>query len=74
MPPPYPQGGTLADSGAQSKKVVPELEAGQAPASGVDLIAAQYAGPKAELRPIYDALIRTIKSLGKDVEIAPKKA
>lgn len=38
-----------------------------------DLIAAQYAGPKSALRPIYEALIETAKALGGDVEIAPKK-
>ena len=43
-------------------------------ADAIDLIAAQYAGPKAGLRPIYDALIREIKKFGKDVEIAPKKS
>ena len=39
-----------------------------------DLLAGQYAGPKAELRPIYDDLIARIHKFGKDVEIAPKKA
>ena len=39
-----------------------------------DLIAAQYAGPKVELKPIYDALIKAAKACGADVEIAPKKA
>ena len=39
-----------------------------------DPIAQQYAGPKAGLRPIYDALIRTVESFGGDVEISPKKA
>jgi hypothetical protein len=39
-----------------------------------DLVAAQYQGPKAGLRPIYDGLIKTVRSFGKDVEIAPKKA
>ncbi len=43
-------------------------------ADAIDLVAAQYAGPKAGLRPIYDALIREIKKFGKDVEIAPKKS
>ena len=43
-------------------------------ADATDLVAAQYAGPKAGLRPIYDALIREIKKFGKDVEIAPKKS
>ncbi len=38
-----------------------------------DLVAAQYAGNKAGLQPIYDALIKTAKSCGA-VEIAPKKA
>ncbi len=40
----------------------------------VDLVAAQYAGAKADLKPIYDALMQQIKSLGDDVSIAPKKA
>ncbi len=39
-----------------------------------DLIEAQYAGPKAELRAIYDKLLAATKKLGKDVEVAPKKA
>ena len=45
-----------------------------APASEDDLVAAQYAGPKADLRPIYDKLIAGIQAFGGDVEIAPKKA
>jgi len=47
-----------------------------ASASGADegdLVAAQYAGPRAALRPIHDALIAAVKKLGADVEIAPKK-
>ena len=39
-----------------------------------DLVAAQYTGPKADLRPIYDTLITKIKKFGNDVELAPKKA
>ena len=39
-----------------------------------DLVAAQYSGPKAHLRPIYDALVAAVKKFGKDVEVAPKKA
>ncbi|MCI0388699.1 MAG: DUF4287 domain-containing protein [Acidobacteria bacterium] len=39
-----------------------------------DLIAAQYAGAKAALRPIYEKLIAAVSSFGDDVEIAPKKA
>jgi hypothetical protein len=38
-----------------------------------DLVAAQYAGAKAALRPVYDALIEAVTSFGSDVEIAPKK-
>lgn len=38
-----------------------------------DLVGAQYAGPKADLKPIYDALIKTVSAFGKDVEVAPKK-
>lgn len=41
---------------------------------GEDLVAAQYAGAKADLKPIYDALIKKVKAFGSDVEIAPKKA
>jgi hypothetical protein len=42
-------------------------------AGGDDLVAAQYSGKKADLRPIYDKLIAAIGKLGKDVEVAPKK-
>ena len=46
-----------------------------APASGgADLISAQFAGPKAALRPIYDAVVAAARGLGPDVELAPKKA
>lgn len=39
----------------------------------VDLIAAQYSGPKADLKPLHDAIVKYAQSLGKDVELAPKK-
>ncbi|MEM8815552.1 MAG: DUF4287 domain-containing protein [Pseudomonadota bacterium] len=39
-----------------------------------DLIAAQYAGPKAKLRPLYDEIVKFAQSLGPGLEIAPKKA
>jgi hypothetical protein len=42
--------------------------------AGDDLVAAQYAGPKAGLVPIYDALVKAVRTFGKDVELAPKKA
>jgi len=51
------------------------LESAQlAPAGGDDLIDQQYAGEKAAIKPIYDALILAVSKFGKDVEIAPKKA
>ncbi len=37
-----------------------------------DLLAGQYAG-KESLRPVYDALESYAKTLGKDVDISPKK-
>lgn len=36
--------------------------------SETDLVAAQYAGAKAGLRPIYDAIIAYVKTLGPDAE------
>jgi len=39
-----------------------------------DLVAAQYAGPKAALKPMYDKLATMIEGFGKDVEFSPKKA
>ncbi len=50
------------------------LQEGKAPATGDDLVATQYAGPKAALRPIYDALSEAVTAFGSDVELAPKKA
>jgi len=38
-----------------------------------DLVAAQYAGEKTGLKPIYDKLMRAIEKFGSDVEVAPKK-
>ena len=40
----------------------------------IDLVAAQYAGEKSALRPVYDAVIAAVSTFGKDVEISPKKA
>jgi hypothetical protein len=41
---------------------------------GDDPVAEQYAGAKAVLRPIYDAVIAAVQKFGPDVEVAPKKA
>ncbi|WDI30418.1 DUF4287 domain-containing protein [Hyphococcus flavus] len=51
------------------------LQSDAASAEGGDdaLVAAQYAGPKSDLKPIYEALIKAVRAFGKDVEIAPKK-
>lgn len=49
------------------------LESDAGSASGADLVAAQYAGAKAALKPIYDALLAAVEKFGADVETAPKK-
>ncbi len=49
------------------------LKATGASAAAGDLVAAQYAGAKAGLRPIYNALIAAARKFGKDVAVAPKK-
>lgn len=41
--------------------------------SADDLIATQYSGAKAALKPIYDALLEAVKKFGSDIEVAPKK-
>jgi hypothetical protein len=48
-------------------------DADSAEGGGDALVAAQYAGDKAAMKPIYDALIKTVSAFGKDVEVAPKK-
>lgn len=51
------------------------LASDDAPAIGSDeLIEAQYAGPKAAMRPLYDAIVAAITAFGPDVEFSPKKA
>jgi hypothetical protein len=51
------------------KALNPELDA----VSGDDLVGAQYAGPKAAMRPVYDAIIAAVERFGKDVEVSPKQ-
>ena len=48
-------------------------DAGSAEGGDDALVAAQYAEPKAALKPIYDALIKAATALGKDVEVSPKR-
>lgn len=51
------------------------LRPADAPEPGSDdLVAVQYAGKKAVLKPIYDKLVTVLRRLGSDVEFAPKKA
>ena len=38
-----------------------------------DLVAAQYEGRKAPLRPLYERLVAEVRGFGADVEVAPKK-
>ena len=40
---------------------------------GEDLVAAQYGGEKAALRPIYDAVVAAVSRFGRDVEVSAKK-
>lgn len=47
--------------------------AGAPPAGSDDMVEAQYAGPKAGLRPIYEALVKAVTNFGPDVEISPRK-
>jgi len=39
----------------------------------IDLVAAQYTGAKAALKPLHDAIVKYAQSLGTDVELSPKK-
>jgi hypothetical protein len=41
--------------------------------SDQELLDAQYSGPKAALRPIYDRIVGVMRGLGDDVHIAPRK-
>jgi hypothetical protein len=51
------------------------LKPADTPAPGSDgLVDAMYAGAKGGLRPVYEALVKAVKSFGPDVELSPKKA
>ncbi|MCI5048463.1 MAG: DUF4287 domain-containing protein [Aquisalinus sp.] len=49
-------------------------DAGSATEGGEDLVATQYAGAKAGLKPIYDTLSTALMAFGPDVELAAKKS
>ncbi|MGJ8562752.1 MAG: DUF5655 domain-containing protein [Alphaproteobacteria bacterium] len=40
----------------------------------IDLVAVQYSGGKAGLKPLYETILTYIQTLGDDIEVAPKKA
>ncbi|MEO8360890.1 MAG: DUF5655 domain-containing protein [Vicinamibacteria bacterium] len=50
------------------------IKGGGAPSHGDDPVGVQYAGAKAALRPIYDAIVAAVGKFGSDVEVSPKKA
>lgn len=50
------------------------VKGGGALTRGEDPVGEQYAGPKAALRPIYDAILAAVRKFGSDIEVAPKKA
>jgi len=54
--------------------IVLQYRSRDAAGSDGDLVDAQYAGPKADLRPLYDAVISAVREFGDDVEVSPKKA
>ena len=48
-------------------------DAGSKLAAGDDLVSEMFAGDKASLRPIFDALMKAILAFGNDIEQSPKK-
>lgn len=48
-------------------------DSGSKIAAGDDLVSEMFAGDKTDLRPIFDALMQHITTLGNDIEQAPKK-
>jgi hypothetical protein len=43
------------------------------PKTDDSLVEAQYTGPKDELRPIYDSIIKSVSKFGGELEVSPKK-
>lgn len=48
-------------------------DAGSMKAEGSDLVSEMFAGDKASMRPIFDALMTAIRGFGGDIEESPKK-
>jgi hypothetical protein len=59
---------------ANSIAILYGREATGAPSNDEEIVAAQYAGAKAALKPLYNEIIKAVKGFGKDVVISPKKA
>ncbi len=38
------------------------------------MVDAQYAGAKAALRPVYEAILASVRKFGADIEVSPKKS
>lgn len=49
-------------------------QSGAMASSGSDLLAAQFAGSKAAMKPLFEQVVKAARSLGKDVEVVPKQA
>lgn len=50
-----------------------KTDSGSKIAAGDDLVSEMFAGDKAAVRPIFDALMKEILAFGQDIEQAPKK-
>jgi len=59
---------------ANSISIFYRQQAAGGPSQGDELVEAQYGGGKAALRPLYEAIVKTVKGFGRDVELTPKKA
>ena len=59
--------------GAAHRVSLVAREQAAAAGPGSDPVSALYAGKKASLRPLHDALMTTIQAFGDDIETAPKK-
>jgi len=58
---------------ANTISILYRQQAAGGPPPEEDLVDAQYAGPKAGLRPLYELVTAAVSQFGSDVEIAPKK-
>jgi len=49
------------------------LRSGLPDDSADSLVDTQYSGPKVDLKPVYDALVKAVSDFGNDVDISPRK-